>query len=114
MDSTKIMEKISWKLHRLNFKFIMCSFSYDGSNSSFDFTLFGFVKDFTKSSLLAWSFRLPNKTHVRRFVTDRWDFLFMRNFLYEKYDSLIDKEIWSRDRMTRWDKIKLKVLTKLF
>ena len=48
MNSTKIMEKISWKLHRLNFKFILCSFSYDGSNSSFDFTLVGFVKDFTK------------------------------------------------------------------
>ena len=29
-------------------------------------------------------------------------------------DSLIDKEIWSRNRMTRWDQIKLKVLTKLF
>lgn len=114
MKVNELLEKVSWKLYRVNFKFVLFSAKYDGSNSAASFAFFSITKRLRKSSLLAWSFRLPNKTNVKRFVTDRWDFLFLRNYLYGKYDSLIDKDLWSRKGMTRMDRIKFKILRKLF
>jgi len=114
MKVNELLEKVSWKLHRVNFKFVLFSAKYDGSNSAGGFAFFSITKQLRKSSLLSWSFRLPNKTNVKRFVTDRWDFLFLRNYLYGKYESLIDKDLWSRNGMTKMDRVKFKILRKLF
>jgi hypothetical protein len=114
MDVNKFLEKVSWKLHRKNFRLVVFSAGYHGGTSSGHFIFLGFVDHYKESSLLSWSFRLPNKTHVSRFITDSWDFLYLRNYLYNRYESLIDKELWTLNRMTKMDRIKLKVLSKLF
>jgi hypothetical protein len=90
------------------------SIGYYGDSSAFNFRVFTVLNKLQESSLLAFSFRLPNKTYVKRFVVDHWDFLFLRHSLYKKYDSLIDKELWTRNGITKMDNIKLKVLRKLF
>lgn len=114
MNVNKFLEKVSWKLHRKNFRLVVFSAGYHGATSSGHFILLGFVDHYVESSLLAWSFRLPNKTNVTRFTTDAWDFFYLRNFLYKKYDSLIDKDLWTRNGMTKMDKFKFKLLRKLF
>jgi len=114
MKVNQLLEKVSWKLHRVNFKFVLFSFKYDGSNSVGSFAFFSITNRLRKSSLLAWSFRLPNKTNVKRFVTDRWDFLFLRNYLYNKFESLVDKELWTKKGLSKWETRKLRFLSKLF
>lgn len=114
MKVNEFLEKVSWKLHRINFKVSLFSVKYDGSNSAGSFAFFSVTNRLRKSSLLAWSFRLPNKTNVKRFVTDRWDFLFLRNYLYNKFVSLIDKELWTKKGLTKWESKKLRFLSKLF
>jgi hypothetical protein len=114
MDINKFLEKVSWKLHRVSFKVSLFNIGYYGDSSSFNFRVFTILNKLQESSLLSLSFRLPNKTYVKRFVVDHWDFLFLRHYLYKKYDSLIDKALWTRDGVTKMDKIKLKVLRKLF
>jgi len=114
MKVNEFLEKVSWKLHRINFKVVLFSAKYDGSNSAVSFAFFSITNRLRTSSLLAWSFRLPNKTNVKRFVLDRWDFLFLRNYLYNKYDSLIDKELWTRKGLTDWERKKLNFYRKLF
>ena len=114
MKVNEFLEKVSWKLHRINFKVVLFSAKYDGSNSAGSFAFFSITNRLRKSSLLAWSFRLPNKTNVKRFVTDRWDFLFLRNYLYNKFLNLIDKELWTRKGLTKLDKFKMRILRKMF
>lgn len=114
MDINKFLEKVSWKLHRISFKFSLFTIGYYGDSSSFNFRVFTVLNKLKESSLLSFSFRLPNKTYVKRFVIDSWDFMFLRHYLYKKYDSLIDKGLWTRDGMTKMDRIKFKLLRKLF
>jgi hypothetical protein len=114
MDINTFLEKVSWKLHRVSFKVSLFTIGYYGDASVFNFRVFTVLNKLQESSLLSFSFRLPNKTYVKRFVIDHWDFLFLRHYLYKKYDSLIDKALWTRDGITKMDSIKLKVLSKLF
>jgi len=114
MDINKFLEKVSWKLHRVSFKISLFTIGYYGDSSAFNFRVFTVLNKLHESSLLAFSFRLPNKTYVKRFVVDHWDFLFLRNFLYKKYESLIDKELWTVRGLTKTERFKRKVLSKLF
>ena len=114
MDINKFLEKVSWKLHRVSFKISLFSIGYYGDASAFNFRFFTVLNKLHESSLLSFSFRLPNKTYVKRFVIDHWDFLFLRRPLYKKYDSLIDKELWSRNGLTKTEEFTRKVLSKLF
>jgi hypothetical protein len=114
MNINTFLEKVSWKLHRVSFKVSLFTIGYYGDASVFNFRVFTVLNKLQESSLLSFSFRLPNKTYVKRFVIDHWDFLFLRHYLYKKYDSLVDKALWTRDRITKMDNIKLKVLSKLF
>jgi hypothetical protein len=114
MDINKFLEKVSWKLHRVSFKVSLFTIGYYGDSSSFNFRFFTVLNKLHESSLLAFAFRLPNKTHVKRFVVDHWDFLFLRRPLYKKYESLIDKELWSVRGFTKTEEFTRKVLSKLF
>jgi hypothetical protein len=114
MNINRFLEKVSWRLHRVSFKVSLFTVGYYGDSSSFNFRVLTILNKLHESSLLSLSFRLPNKTYVKRFVVDHWDFLFLRHYLYKKYDSLVDKELWNRDGITKMDNIKLKVLSKLF
>jgi len=114
MNINKFLEKVSWKLHRVSFKVSLFTIGYNGDSSSFNLRVFTVLNKLRESSLFAFYFRIPNKTYVKRFVVDHWDFFFLRHYLYKKYDSLIDKELWTKNRITKMDRIKLKILSKLF
>jgi hypothetical protein len=114
MNINKFLEKVSWKLHRVSFKVSLFTIGYYGDASVFNFRVFTVLNKLRESSLLSFSFRLPNKTYVKRFVVDHWDFLFLRHYLYKKYDSLVDKELWNRDGITKMDRLKMRILRKFF
>ena len=114
MDINRFLEKVSWKLHRVSFKVSLFTVGYYGDSSSFNFRVLTILNKLHESSLLSLSFRLPNKTYVKRFVVDHWDFLFLRRPLYKKYESLIDKELWTVRGLTKTEEFTRKVLSKLF
>jgi hypothetical protein len=114
MNINRFLEKVSWKLHRVSFKVSLFNIGYYGDSSAFNFRVFTILNKLHESSLLSLSFRLPNKTYVKRFVVDHWDFLFLRRPLYKKYESLIDKELWTVRGLTKTEEFTRKVLSKLF
>ena len=114
MNINTFLEKVSWKLHRVSFKISLFTIGYYGDASVFNFRVFTVLNKLQESSLLSFSFRLPNKTYVKRFVIDHWDFLFLRHYLYKKYDSLIDKSLWTVRGLTKTEEFTCKVLSKLF
>jgi hypothetical protein len=114
MNINTFLEKVSWKLHRVSFKVTLFSIGYYGDSSAFNFRFFTVLNKLHEGSLLAFSFRLPNKTYVKRFVVDHWDFLFLRHSLYKEFERLIDKELWTRRGLTKMDRLKMRILRKFF
>jgi len=109
-----ILEKISWKTRKWNFSFDLLQIDLHDNQSSWGFKLLNFSVNYYDYSLLAFFFRLPNKTMVKRFTIDHWDFLYLHRPLYKVYDKLNDRELWSPNSFTTIDTIKLKILDLLF
>ena len=107
----RLLEKIAWKTHRWNFEFSLFKLVYKSNEIGFDFICFTIA--FRKYSLISFHFRLPNKTTVRRFVVDSWDFLYLYNFLFTKWENLHDRALWSRNSLSTWEEIQLKILSKI-
>jgi hypothetical protein len=114
MNINTFLEKVSWKLHRVSFKVSLFTVGNYGESSAFNFRFFTVLNKLHESSLLAFAFRLPNKTYVKRFVVDHWDFLFLRHSLYKEFERLIDKELWTRRGLTKTEKFTRRLLSKLF
>lgn len=110
----RFLERISWLTHRWNYKFNVCDLYLHDNHGSWGFSLLTLQKNFVSYSLLAISFRLPNKTHVQRFTIDDWDFLYMCRYLWKIYDDLSDRKLWTAGSLGAWDEFRLNLLGKLF
>ena len=108
----QLLERISWITRRWNYSFSLLDLYLNDHHDSWGFGFFSF-SSFRTYSFLRLTFRLPNMTNVRRFSIDEWDILFLHNFLWKAYDSLSDRQMWSRN-LTRLDRIKLNFLSKIF
>jgi hypothetical protein len=64
-------------------------------------------------SLFEVDLLLPNKTTHKYFHVYSWDFLFLRGYLGMLAEKLSDREIWNRNKLTSWDKFRLKILNKI-
>lgn len=109
-----ILEKISWKTRKWNYSFDLLQIDLHNNHESWGFRVLNFNANFYDHSLLAFYFRLPNKTTVKHFHIDHWDFLYLYRPLYRVYDRLNDRELWNPNSFTKIDKLKLKILDKLF
>lgn len=110
----RLLERLSWKLRRLNFKLAIGYVTYNGAGSDFELAILRIDNSkFDSYSLLRFDFRLPNKTTTRVFVVDNWDLFFINTPLNRHYLKLVDKELWNRRYLTRWDRIKLVILSKI-
>lgn len=109
----KILEKISWKTRRWNIKFDFLEIFLHDGNEIWGFTFFTFIIHYTPYSLFAFEFRLPNKTNIKNFNIVSWDLFFLRQFLYQRYETLSDIKLWSKLNY-RWEKIQHHLLSKLF
>lgn len=116
----KLLEKIAWKTRKWNFGFKLFNLLLHDQQGSWGFKLFTLNLYLKEYSLLAFNFRLPNKTTVRQFAIDEWDVLFLYNYLWKKYDKLSDNVMWRYTRnnswvvTTKWERIQLKIYNKLF
>ena len=108
----KILQKIEWKTHRWNLKINFFDLFLHDGDRCWGFTLFEVVHNFETKSLLAFEFRLPNGAEVKHFTIANWDILFIRGFLYNHWEKLDDRKMWSGP-LSRWDELKLKILGKI-
>jgi hypothetical protein len=109
----RFLEKISWKFRRINIAFSLLHIDWSGGSSYFSFSILKIVYNLRVYSLFEVDLLLPNKTTHKYFRVYSWDFLFLRGYLHMLAESLSDKKVWNRNRMTRWDKFRLKVLNKI-
>ena len=109
----RILEKISWKTRRLNVGFSILSMSIGNDHHGCNIRLFEIAIGLRTYALFALEFRLPNKTTVRDFTIDHWDFLFLHYPLYWKWDDLSERKLWSRN-LSAWEETQLSILQKLF
>ena len=108
----KYLEKISWKTRRVSFKFALGYVTYDAGE--FELNLLRIdTGRFTTYSLFKFECRLPNKTTVKRFTVDNWDLFFLKTPLRKYYLHLVDKELWNRYYLTRWERFALSVLSRI-
>jgi len=109
----RFLEKISWKFRRINISFSLLHIDWSGGSSYFGFSIFKIVYNLRAYSLFEVDLLLPNKTTHKYFRVYSWDFLFLRGYLGILAESLSDKEVWNRNKLTSWDKFRLKILNKI-
>jgi hypothetical protein len=109
----KILEKIAWLTRRWNIRFSLFDVYLHDEHSSWGIEIATFLIDNRPHSLLSIIFRLPNKTNVKRFTLDEWDFLFLYYPLWKRCDYLNDRKIWGGKLSFRQEK-ELLILNKIF
>lgn len=109
----RFLEKISWKFRRINIAFSLLHIDWSGGSSYFSFSIGKIVYNLRAYSLFDIDLLLPNKTTQKYFRVYSWDFFYIRGYLGMLAESLSDKNVWNRNKMTRWDKFRLKVLNKV-
>jgi hypothetical protein len=109
----RFLEKISWKFRRINIAFSLLHIDWSGVSSYFSFSIFKIVYNLRAYSLFEVDLLLPNKTTHKYFRVYSWDFLFLRGYLGMLAEKLSDREIWNRNKLTSWDKFRLKILNKI-
>lgn len=113
MSTQKLLEKISWKTRKWNLKFHLFNLYLHDHDGSWGFNLLAFNYNFQFYSLLSFEFRLPDKTTVRKFTVNDWDFLWLYNPLWEIYDDLSESKLWGA-KLSCWDKFRLSILDNIF
>lgn len=109
----KLLEEISWRTHTWNCSASLFQLLLNQGGVTWGFKALVFTNNYKEYALLSFEFRLPNKTSIKRFTVDHWDVLFLRNTLWEAYDSLSDRALWSGS-LSSQDSFKLSILDKLF
>jgi len=108
-----LLQKISWKTRRWNFKInLLDIFLHDG-NGCWGFTLLEIVKDYNSYSLLAFEFRLPNGADIKKFKVDNFDILFIGGPLKDWEMKLDDRILWGH-KPTILQRIGLKIVRYIF
>lgn len=105
----KLLIKISWLTRKWNFEFSLFSLTL---NTSCGFKLLTINRNYKEYSLLSLDFRLPNNTNVRKFTIDTYDILFLYTPIWIYYDKLRDSIDWGVET-NKWDKIKVRILSKI-
>ena len=109
----RILERISWKTRRWNFKY-QSFILYLHNDTTWGFSIAVFTINNREYSMLSIQFRLPNKTNVKVLSLDHWDILFLRNYLFKRWDHLDDSYMWHKEGLTKWEIIQLRFLDKIF
>jgi len=108
----KLLEKISWETRRWNVTFHFLDLYLHDQDGTWGFNLASFKINFHIYCLLSFEFRLPNKTHVKKFVVDHWDFFYLRHFLWNHLEYLEDKKTWVG--LGKIENFQYKLLEKIF
>ena len=108
-----LLENISWRTRQWNFKYSHSELLLNEGGSTWGFKCLVFTINYREYALLSLEFRFPNKTSVQRFTIDHWDVLFLRNWLWNIYEDLDERDLWSSN-LSNIELLKLRILNRLF
>lgn len=108
----KILQKISWKVRKLHITISPLIIYINSNWEGWGFDLFTISKNLNEYSLLKLNWHLPNGADRKLKFTG--DFLFLRTTLLKKLENLLETELWTSSRMTKFDKLKLTILKFIF
>lgn len=108
----RLLERISWLTHRWSFKFKIFELYLHDERETWGFEFFTIEHNYRVYSALAFLFRLPNKTNVREFTIDDWDFLFLERSAWKLWERLDDRRTWG-GKLTRFESFLLNLLDKI-
>ena len=111
------MKRISWYFRKYHIKISPLIIYVNDTWDGWGFNLLAINKNLKDYSLLKLSWR--STTGLPQAKVDFYgDFLFLRNYLYKTFDDMRDEKTWNQvlwdKEFSRWDKIKFKLLQKLF
>lgn len=109
----KLLEAISWRTRQWNFKYSHSELLLNEGGSTWGFKACIFTINYREYALISFECRMPNKTTVGQFTVDHWDILFLRNWLWNIYEDLDERDLWSSN-LSRLELLKLRILNKLF
>jgi len=109
----KLLQKLEWRLHRVNLKFTLLDLYLHDGDGCIGFTFFEFTNDYRPYALLALEFRLPNGAERRITTITNWDFLFLSTPLWKWVRDTDERKLWG-STLTKWELFWLKTLSKLF
>lgn len=107
-----LLQKISWKTRRWNFKIHILNIYLHDGNGSWGIDILTIVSNYYASSLFSIMFRLPNGAEIRNFTLDELDFFFLRSPIHKEYERLSENKLWGVG-LSRWDDFKLRILDKI-
>lgn len=107
----KILQKISWKTRKWNTNFSLLNFYFNDKFERWGIELLKFQKNNKEYSLFSLIFILPNNVNINKILINKWDFVYLHNYLYEKYEKLDDIKIWGN--MSKKDKLIYNILKKI-
>ena len=110
----RILQKIEWKLHRVNLKFNLITLYLHDNDGCIGITICGFIKDFTPYSLFAFEFRLPNGAERKIFQVTDWDLLYISTPMYKWYDRMDGNILWAGYKPSKFETFKYNVCKRLY
>lgn len=109
----KILQKIEWRLRRVNLKFTLLDLYLHDGDACIGFSFCEIAKDYTVYSLLAFEFRLPNGADRKVLSISNWDFLFLNSLIWKWVSDADEREMWG-SKLSKWDSFWYKTLSKLY
>jgi len=109
----EIGAKLGWKIRRWNYKFELFTVNL-GYTEELGFRFCTFQYQFQDYSLVSFFISLPNRTTRQRIVVEEWDVLWLKNWLWKRYDRLTDSLMWGQRNPSKIEAIEIWILEKLF
>ena len=109
---SKILQKIEWRLRRVNLKFKLLDLYLHDGDACIGFSFCEITKDYRAYSFLAFEFRLPNGADRKVTSVSNWDFLFLNTPIWEWISDASEREMWTG--LNKWDSFWYKILSKLY
>jgi len=111
----KLLQKIEWKTRKWHLEFNLLNISFPNEFRLWGFDLIHLKYRNNNYSFLSMHCYLPNVSGTNKIKLHQFDFLFLRNYLYNIYDNLNDVKFWIGSKELKGiQKFKYKVLHFLF
>jgi hypothetical protein len=108
-----MLKKINFKLRKFHMDVELFNLYLNSNYEGWGFNLIRVTKNLKSYSLFKITVLLPNGAE-RRVLHWDMDLFFLRTPLLHKLTELEDNDLWNPRGMTRIDKLKLRILQKMF
>lgn len=109
----KLLQKIQWRIHRVNLKFNLLDLYLHDGDQCIGFSFCEVIKDYRTYSLLAFEFRLPNGAERKRFSITNWDILYLSTPIWSWVSSMDESILWGYTP-SNWSHFWYKTFNKLY